>query len=71
MGVQWTSWSAIRRLQENMSVRREALYSILIEFGVPMKLVMLIKMCLIETYREVRVGKHSSKSFPAQNGHRL
>jgi hypothetical protein len=28
------------------SVRREVLYSILIEFGVPMKPVRLIKMCL-------------------------
>jgi hypothetical protein len=27
-------------------VRREVLYNILIEFGVPMKLVRLIKMCL-------------------------
>jgi hypothetical protein len=27
------------------SVRREVLYSILIEFGIPMKLVRLIKMC--------------------------
>jgi hypothetical protein len=31
------------------SVRREVLYYILIEFGVPMKLVRLIKMCLKET----------------------
>jgi hypothetical protein len=31
------------------SVRREVLYNILIECGVPMKLVMLIKMCLNET----------------------
>jgi hypothetical protein len=30
-------------------VRREVLYNILIEFGVPMKLVRLIKMCLNET----------------------
>jgi hypothetical protein len=33
----------------NESVRREVLYSILIEFGVLMKLVRLIKMCLSET----------------------
>jgi hypothetical protein len=32
------------------SVRREVLYNILIEFGVPMKLARLIKMCLNDTY---------------------
>jgi hypothetical protein len=31
------------------SGRREVLYNILIEFGVPMKLVRLIKICLNET----------------------
>jgi hypothetical protein len=31
------------------SVRREALYNIIIEFGIPKKLVRLIKMCLTET----------------------
>jgi purine nucleoside phosphorylase len=31
------------------SVRREVLYNILIKFGVPMKLVRLIKTCLNET----------------------
>jgi hypothetical protein len=49
------------------SVRREALYNILIEFGVPMKLVRLIKMCLNETYIKVRKGKHLSDSFLIQN----
>jgi hypothetical protein len=50
------------------SVRREVLYNNLIEFGVPMKLVRLIKMCLNETYSKVRIGKHLSDSFPIQNG---
>jgi sorting nexin-29 len=49
------------------SVRREVLYNILIEFGVPMKLVRLIKMCLNETYSKVCIGKHLSDSFPIKN----
>jgi len=36
------------------SVRMEVLYNILIEFGIPMKLVRLIKMCLNETISESR-----------------
>jgi hypothetical protein len=34
------------------------LYNILIEFGIPKKLVRLIKVCLTETYNRVRVGKN-------------
>jgi hypothetical protein len=48
------------------SVRREVLYNIIIEFGVPMKLVRLIKMCLNETYSKVYRGKHLSESVPIQ-----
>jgi hypothetical protein len=49
-------------------VRREALYSILIEFGVPMKLLRLIKMYLNVMYIKVCIGKHLSDNFPIQNG---
>jgi hypothetical protein len=49
-------------------VRRRVLYNILIEFGVPMKLIRLIKACLNEAYSKVRIGKHLSDSFPIQNG---
>jgi hypothetical protein len=49
------------------SVRREALCNILIEFGIPSKLVGLIKMCLNETYSTVRIGKNTDK-FTVQNG---
>jgi hypothetical protein len=38
-------------------VRKEVLYSILIEFGVPMKIVRLIKVSLNKTYSKVHVGK--------------
>ena len=50
------------------SVRWEVLYNILIEFGVPMKLVRPIKMCLNENYSRVRVGKNLSDMFPTRNG---
>jgi len=43
------------------------LYNILTEFGIPMKLVRLIKTCLTETYSIVRVGKNLSEMFPIRN----
>jgi hypothetical protein len=45
----------------------EALYNILIEFGILRKLVGLIKMWLNETYSRVSIGKNLSK-FSIENG---
>ena len=50
------------------SVRREVSYNILIEIGIPMKLVRLIKMCLPATYSRVLVGKNLSDMLPIRNG---
>jgi hypothetical protein len=46
----------------------KVLYNILIEFGIPRKLVQLIQMCLNETYSTVCTGKFQSDKFPFQNG---
>ena len=45
------------------SVKREVLYNILMEYGIPKKLIRLIKICLTETYSRVRVGKNLSDMF--------
>jgi hypothetical protein len=37
-----------------------------IEFGIALGMVMLIKVCLNESYRRLRVGKHLSDMFPAE-----
>ena len=50
------------------SLRRKVLYSNLLEFGIPMNLARLIKMCLVETYSRVRVDKILSDIFPIRNG---
>ena len=44
------------------------MYNILTEFGITMKLVRVIKMCLKETYSTVHVGKNFSDMFPIRNG---
>jgi hypothetical protein len=48
--------------------KTEVLYSIFIEFGAPMKLVRLIKMCLNKAYSKIRIEKHLYDSFLIQNG---
>jgi hypothetical protein len=50
------------------SVRREVLYNILIEFGIPMQVTRLIKVYLNESYSRFRVGKHVSDVFRIRNG---
>jgi hypothetical protein len=41
----------------------EEQYNVLKEFGVPLKLVRLIKICLKATYSKVRIGEHLSDNF--------
>jgi hypothetical protein len=43
------------------------LCNISIEFGISMKLVRLIKMCLNETYSRAREGKHLSDMCLSKN----
>jgi len=50
------------------SFRREVLHNILFEFGILMKQVRLITVCLNETYRRVCLGKHLSDIFLIMNG---
>jgi hypothetical protein len=69
----WESNEAVHQLFIDFkkaydSVRRALLHNVLIEFGIPMKLVRLIKMCLSEAYSTVSVGKHLSNIFPIKNG---
>jgi Reverse transcriptase (RNA-dependent DNA polymerase). len=44
------------------------LYDIHIKFGVPRKLVTLIKTCLDGTPSKMRIGNYLSSSFPIKNG---
>ena len=44
------------------------MYNIFIEFGIPKKLVRLLKMCLTEMYSRVWVGKNVSEMFLIRNG---
>jgi hypothetical protein len=44
------------------------IYNIVIEFGIPMKVVTVIKMCLNEIYSKVWIGKYLSDAFLIHNG---
>ena len=44
------------------------MYNILTKFGIPEKLMRLIKVCLTESCNRVRWGKNLSDMFPIRNG---
>jgi hypothetical protein len=72
-GKKWEHNEAVHQLFTNFmkaydSVRREVLFHILNEFGIPMQLVKLIKLCLNETSSRVQVDKHWSHMLPTKNG---
>jgi hypothetical protein len=54
--------------QKKKKKRREVLYDIFIEFGVPMELVRLIIISLNEMYGKVCKGKHLYDNFPFEHG---
>ncbi len=72
-GEKWEYNEAVHQLFIDVkkayhSVRGQVLYNILMEFGIPKKLIRLIKMRPTETYSRVRVGKNLSDMFPIKNG---
>jgi hypothetical protein len=59
MEYNWTvRWLFIDYEKAYDSVRTEEFYGILTEFGICMKLVRLIKMCLNGTYSKICIGKN-------------
>ena len=42
--------------------------NVLNEFGIPMKVVRLIKMCVNKNYNRALVGKQLSDMFPIKDG---
>jgi hypothetical protein len=67
MEVRRDSTLAIYRLQENLLSQDGSFYNGLIEFGTPMKLVGLNKVCLNETHSKVRISKHLPDASAVQN----
>jgi hypothetical protein len=69
MGVWWDKHQLFVHFKKAYdSVKREVLCNILLNFGIPKKLVRLIKMCLNETYSKVNISNFLSGTFPIQNG---
>jgi hypothetical protein len=58
MGVKWGSISAMYNCRKACdSVRSKILYNVIIEFGIPMKLVRLMNIYLNVTYGKVQAKK--------------
>jgi hypothetical protein len=71
MEVQHGSTVAIYRLHNTYnSVRREVLYTVT-QFCTPIKLVLIIKICLNKIYSKVYTDKHWFDTFPTQNGQEI
>jgi hypothetical protein len=49
-------------------VSRAILYNSVTDFGILLKLVRLIKMCLNKISSKVHIGKNLSDAFPVHNG---
>jgi len=69
----WEYKETVHRLfvdfkKAHYSVRREVLYNILNEFGIPIKLVRIIKICVNETCSRVRIGRNFFDVFPIRYG---
>jgi hypothetical protein len=50
------------------SVKREVIYNIMLEFGIPKKQIRLVRMCSNETYNKDRISRLLSDTFPIRNG---
>jgi hypothetical protein len=54
-------------VQEGQWLKREILYNILSEFGVPMELVRPVKMCLNKMFRRICIYKYLFDTLHIQN----
>ena len=69
MGIQWAVHQLFIDFKKAYdSIKREKLYNILIQFGIPKKLVQLVRMCLSDPISRVRVGNNMSDSFEIRSG---
>jgi hypothetical protein len=58
----------ISQILEKKWKYNHTVHQLFIDFGIPRKLVRLIKMCFNETYSTIPIGKNLSDKCPIQNG---